>query len=48
MHWFGSVEIHVKSSDWHKHKHSDDPNYENVILHVVYEYDQAILDSSGH
>ena len=48
MHWFGSVEIHVKSSDWHRHKHSDDPNYENVILHVVYEYDQAILDSSGH
>ncbi len=48
MHWFGSVEVHIRSSDWNRHNHSGDPNYENVILHVVYEYDQAIYDSSGN
>ena len=47
IHWFGSVEIHVKSSDWFKHNHSGDPNYENVILHVVYEYDKPVYDSNG-
>ena len=35
--WFGDVEIHVKASDWFKHKHHLDPNYQNVILHVVME-----------
>ena len=40
--WVGNVEIHVKSSDWDLHKHSDDRNYENVILHVVYEHDKEI------
>ena len=41
--WAGSVEIHIKSSDWRKHKHSNDPAYDNVILHVVYENDDEIL-----
>ncbi len=31
----GSVELHLNTSDWRKHKHSNDPNYNNVILHVV-------------
>ena len=35
----GSVELHLKTSDWEKHQHSKDPNYKNVILHVVYEHD---------
>ena len=47
IHWFGSVEIHVRSSDWIKHGHSGDPNYENVILHVVYEYDKPIYGTDG-
>jgi hypothetical protein len=39
LEWFGSVEIHVKSSDWIKHGHSTDSLYRNVILHVVYTHD---------
>ncbi len=31
----GSVEMHCKAVDWYTHKHDQDPNYENVILHVV-------------
>src|SRR5690554_5281745 len=40
--WTGSIEIHVRSSDWNLHKHSQDPAFENVILHVVYEHDIEI------
>lgn len=42
--WHGSVEIHVNASDWHLHKHSLDPAYRNVILHVVWNNDEPILD----
>lgn len=38
--WAGSVELHLKASDWDKHKHTSDENYKNVILHVVYENDK--------
>ena len=38
----GSVELHIKSSDWILHKHSGDTNYKNVILHVVWEHDKEI------
>lgn len=37
--WAGSIELHVKSSDWRNHKHSGDKNYLNVILHVVWQHD---------
>jgi hypothetical protein len=43
---FGSIEMHVRSSDWNKHGHTDDPAYRNVILHVVYE-DDAPLSIDG-
>ena len=36
---FGSVELHLKTSQWKEHGHSHDPNYKNVILHVVFEND---------
>lgn len=37
--WFGWIEIHTKSSDWLKHRHDTNRNYDAVILHVVYEHD---------
>lgn len=43
--WAGQIEIHVSSSDWVKHKHSEDAAYGNVILHVVYIHDQEIIRS---
>lgn len=40
--WAGNIEIHIKNSDWRKHKHQHDTAYKSVILHVVYEYDSEI------
>lgn len=41
--WAGNVEIHVKSSDWYLHNHQKDDNYDNVILHVVWEHNIPIF-----
>jgi len=41
--WAGNVEIHVKASDWKKHGHSNDKAYNNVILHVVNDYDADVF-----
>lgn len=40
--WAGQIEFHVRSSDWLKHKHQFDVNYDNVIVHFVYEHDLEI------
>ena len=45
--WFGSVEIHVRSSDWNKHKLQYDKAYNNVVLHVVYEDDTPVKNENG-
>jgi hypothetical protein len=37
----GSIELHLKASQWNEHGHGTDPNYRNVILHVVFENDLA-------
>lgn len=41
--WAGTIEIHIKSSDWFLHNHEQDSAYDNVILHVVYEHDTEIF-----
>jgi hypothetical protein len=43
--WVGHVELHLKTSDWFKHAHHLDRNYDNVVLHVVWENDQPDGDS---
>jgi hypothetical protein len=45
--WAGNVEIHVNSSDWEKHSHQNDDNYDNIILHIVYNNDLVIRRKSG-
>ena len=45
--WAGNVEIHLKSSDWFAHNHERDPNYNNVILHVVWVDDIEVFRMDG-
>lgn len=40
--WAGNVEIHIKSTDWIRHKHQQDGAYNSVVLHVVYEHDAQL------
>ena len=42
--WIGHIEIHMHTSDWYKHVHDEDSNYDNVILHVVMENDYPMRD----
>ena len=45
--WVGHVELHLRSSFWHVHGHQNDANYENVILHVVWEHDREVIAANG-
>lgn len=38
----GSIELHIKTSDWVKHNHCLNKKYNNVILHVVWLNDVSI------
>jgi hypothetical protein len=42
--WIGNIELHVNASDWDRHQHGSDRNYQNVILHVIWNNDR---DFSG-
>jgi hypothetical protein len=43
--WHGHVEIHVNSSDWYHHQHHKDSNYNNVILHLVYNDNKPVMQN---
>jgi hypothetical protein len=45
--WNGSVEIHLKSSDWLRHHHDQDLRYDQVVLHVVWENDRPLRRTDG-
>jgi hypothetical protein len=45
--WAGNVEMHLRSSEWHMHRHQEDPKYDNVILHVVLDEDQPVHHKDG-
>lgn len=44
--WHGSIEFHVKSSDWYHHNHQNDSAYDNTILHVVLENDKDVIQNN--
>jgi hypothetical protein len=45
--WAGNAELHISSSDWQKHGHTADNDYNNIILHVVYRDDAPLLRADG-
>ncbi len=45
--WVGSIEIHVKASDWRLHEHQQNGAYDCVILHVVWENDHPATRRDG-
>ncbi|MGL5786743.1 MAG: DUF2851 family protein [Bacteroidales bacterium] len=45
--WVGNIEIHVRASDWNRHKHHEDAAYNSVIAHIVSEDDCRISTQDG-
>lgn len=45
--WVGNIELHLRSSDWYRHRHHLDPAYDSVILHVVRIADREVMNTQG-
>lgn len=41
--WAGPIEFHLRSSDWYRHNHHEDPAYSNVIAHFVMQHDLEVF-----
>lgn len=46
LEWYGNVELHVRSGDWHAH-HKGDERYDSTILHVVWEDTKPVFRTDG-
>lgn len=46
--WVGNVEIHCRATDWFAHHHEQNPQYDNVILHVCGTLDGQAVTADGH
>lgn len=45
--WVGTVELHVRASDWYLHAHEQNGAYEGVVLHVVWDQDAIAMRRDG-
>lgn len=45
--WIGSVELHLKTSDWYSHRHDTDPLYSSLILHITVEGGDPVRSVTG-
>jgi hypothetical protein len=45
--WAGNVELHLRTSDWYKHGHQHNAQYQRAILHVVFQHDMPELTTQG-
>jgi hypothetical protein len=43
----GEVEIDLETSGWHAHGHDENPNFQNVLLHVVWEEPKGPKPAAG-
>ena len=43
----GNVEVHVSAKDWYIHGHQENPAYNSVILHVIWEGDDPCYLADG-
>lgn len=45
--WVGNIEVHLRSSDWYRHGHHENPVYDTILLSVVNKDDVKVFNSRG-
>jgi hypothetical protein len=45
--WVGNIEIDIKSSDWYRHGHHVNKDFNNVVIEVVNVYDKNVISENG-